>query len=61
MCRHNSISARLLDIAHLLGCLRMLTLHDVTLDDVRMMSMPAREKVSPENAKSKICTIKSRF
>ena len=34
MCRYHTISARLIDIAHLLGCLRMLPLHDVTLDDV---------------------------
>ena len=32
---NHTISARLLDIAHLLGCLGMLPLHDVTLDDVR--------------------------
>ena len=30
-----SISARLLDIAHLLGCLLMLSLHDVIFNDVK--------------------------
>ena len=33
MCRYHLISARSLDIAHLLECIRMLSLHDVTLDD----------------------------
>ena len=35
MCRYHSISARLLDIAPLLGCPRMLPLHDVAFDDVK--------------------------
>ena len=33
MCRYHLISARSLDISHLLECIRMLSLHDVTLDD----------------------------
>ena len=34
--RYHKISAHLLDIAHLLGCLLILPLHDVAFDDVVM-------------------------
>ena len=60
MCRYHSISARLLDIAHLLESLRMLPLHDVTLDDVKL---PRRrgKKYDPKMQNSEICTIKVVF
>ena len=35
-CRYHTISAHLLDIAHLLGCLLILPLHDVAFDDAVM-------------------------
>ena len=35
-CQYQSISAHLLNIAHLLGCLLILPLHNVAFDDVIM-------------------------
>ena len=35
-CRYHTISAHLLDIAHLLGCLLILPLHYIGFDDVVM-------------------------